>query len=203
MRVTTDSPCGRARRHPAALACLFAIGIVVATTAGARCGSELDAAVDERLSELESDIAQLKQEAVALHAGQSDTSEELGHIRASLANATIGLESLRSSIDDNDLGRRQAIADFGRRIERLEHAVAASDRTGSIAAAPVRRRSPHVLSGWSVQDAKDGKALIADHATRFWVQPGTMVPGLGRVTHVRQRASHWVVMTAKGMIAQR
>jgi hypothetical protein len=205
MRVTAHSPCGR----PAALACLFAIAIVVATTAGAQCGSDSDAnvadtTVDERLSQLESDIAQLKQEAAALRSGQSDTSEELGHIRANLANATIGLESLRSSIDGNDLGRRQAIADFARRIERLEHAVTANDRTGSIAPAPVRRHARHVLPGWSVQEAKDGQAFIsADHGGTFRVQSGTIVPGLGRVANVRQRANHWVVVTEKGVIAQR
>jgi septal ring factor EnvC (AmiA/AmiB activator) len=202
MRVTADSPCGRARRRPAALSCLFAIAVVVATTAGAQCGSGSDAAVDERLNQLEADIARLKQEAVALRAGQSDTSEELGHIRAGLANATIGLESLRSSIDGNDLGRRHAIADFARRIERLEHQVAASDRTGSIAPAPVRR-SRHVVPGWSVQEAQDGQVLIADDRSTFWVRPGTTVPGLGRVSNVRQRASHWVVVTEKGVIAQR
>jgi len=59
------------------------------------------------------------------------------------------------------------------------------------------------LSGWSVQDAHNGGATIKGDGGKFDVTRGTLVPGLGRVTNVRQRGSRWIVVTDKGTIVQR
>jgi len=212
---------GHYRRHLGTLALLLAAGLAVAAPARAESDSSLDWVVEDRLARLESELAQLKQQSNSLltvQGGtseelarlkqqsrslltmQSGTSEELGHIRAGLANAEIGLASLRASIDENG---RQSTAALGRRVDRLEHLVAGGDSTGSISDTGQRRRARAVVPGWSVREVRDGKAVIAGKSATLRVEPGSVIPGLGRVSAVRQRGDRWVVMTDKGAIVQR
>jgi hypothetical protein len=203
-------------RHLATLTLLIAAGLAIAVPARAESdapddsisalaasNAPRDSAVEDRLARLESELAQVKQQTISLHATQSDTSEELGHMRAGLANAEIGLQSLRSSIDESDPHGRQAAAALGRRVEHLEHLIATGDSTGSISGTAARRRAHPVVPNWSVREVADGKAVIAGKGATWQVGPGSVIPGLGRVSTVRQRANRWVVMTDKGAIVQR
>src|SRR5262245_40817876 len=55
--------------------------------------------LEERVAALTTELAQVKAENAKLRESQRDTSEELSHIRASLANAEIGLAALRTTTD--------------------------------------------------------------------------------------------------------
>jgi hypothetical protein len=91
-----------------------------------------DPAVEGRLTRIDTELAKLLSANGKLLEAQSDTSEELGHIRAALANADIGVAQLRAAIDEGSARQRNAIADINGRIDRLEHAASRSDVTGSV-----------------------------------------------------------------------
>jgi len=162
-----------------------------------------DPSVENRLAQLDSQLAQVRTQSDALRAAQSDTAEELGHIRAAIANADIGLDQLRSSIDERDTIARKAIADVSGRVDRLTNLAAPGDVTGSIPTATARRRAYRPISGWSVQDGWEGGAVIAGPSGTVRVTAGIEVPGLGRIKSVRQRADRWTVTTSRGVIVQR
>lgn len=202
MSIATIPTRGRQTRIPAMLALMFAAGLVLTTPVRADSEAINGPGVEDRLALLESEVARLKQQQVVLRSSQGDTAEELGHIRAALANATIGLESLRTSIQEHDQGRSMGDAALDRRVDRLERLIA-TDATGSIGNPSARRRLPPVLTGWSVRGLDGGKAAIAGRGTTYWVTPGSYVPGLGRINNVRQRGNSLIVVTSRGTIVQR
>jgi hypothetical protein len=202
MSIATIPRRGRKTRISATLALMFAAGLVLTTPVRAESEAVNGPGVEDRLALLESEVARLKQQQFVLRSSQDDTAEELSHIRAALANATIGLESLRSSIEEHNQGRLTADAALDRRVDRLERMIT-SDSTGSIGNPQARRRLPPVLTGWSVRGLDGGKAAIAGRGTTYWVTPGSYVPGLGRINNVRQRGNSLVVVTSRGTIVQR
>jgi hypothetical protein len=55
-----------------------------------------------------------------------------------------------------------------------------------------------------VRDVYRGVALI--QSPRFGlieVEPGDVIPGIGRVESIRKQDGHWVVATSRGIIASR
>jgi len=182
---------------------ILAAGIAFAATTSASGEVLVDPASKETMAQVGSELARLQQEIHSLREIQNDTSAELNHIRAGLANATIGLESMRSSIDESEQSQRQSTTELGRRIGRLESLIASGERTGSISTPSASHRNRQVLADWSVQDVQNGQVVIADHGETFLVTPGTVIPRLGRVTDVHQRANRWIVVTEKGIIVQR
>jgi len=84
-----------------------AIGLALAVSAGMMLwgvgtpfASESTVTLEDRVAALTAELAQVKAETAKLRESQGDTSEELSHMRASLANAEIGLGALRTTIDD-------------------------------------------------------------------------------------------------------
>src|SRR6516162_7536393 len=70
--------------------------------------------------QIASNLAQVKAENAKLREGQSDTSEELSHIRASLANAEIGLAALRTTTDGNEADRRATAAQIASNFAQVK-----------------------------------------------------------------------------------
>jgi chromosome segregation ATPase len=114
-----------------------AIGIAVAASAAAmlwgtgshsvsfaseflRNARETPMTLEDRVAALTSELAQVRAETAKLREGQGDTSVELSYIRANLANAEIGLASLRTSTDENEARRRDTAAEIGQNIAQLK-----------------------------------------------------------------------------------
>jgi septal ring factor EnvC (AmiA/AmiB activator) len=112
-----------------------AIGLVLAASAsvwsvGTHCVSasefSRDAALEtpmmtleDRVAALTAELARVKAENAKLRESQSDTSEELSHIRASLANAEIGLAALRTTTEENEAHRRVTAAQIASTFAQL------------------------------------------------------------------------------------
>lgn len=96
-------------------------------------------ASEDRLTRIDSELARLRAENSKLLDAQSDTSEELGHIRAVLANADIGIAQLRVSIDAGETRQRNAVAAINERLDRR-------DVTGSIHTSKARRPSRRTVT---------------------------------------------------------
>ena len=108
------------------------IGVALAVSAGAAvwgvCTDRLSfpsapaLTLEDRVALLMAEVAQVKADTAKLRESQGDTSEELSHIRGSLATAEIGLASLRTSTDENEALRRNAAARIESDLTQLKDA---------------------------------------------------------------------------------
>jgi septal ring factor EnvC (AmiA/AmiB activator) len=76
--------------------------------------------LEDRVAALTAELAQVKAETAKLRESQSDTSEDLSHIRASIANAEIGLSALRTTTDGNEARQRDAAAQIASGLAQLK-----------------------------------------------------------------------------------
>ena len=76
--------------------------------------------LEERVAALTAELAQVKAETAKLRESQSDTSEELSHFRASLANAEIGLAALGTTTAENEAHQRDTAAQVKAETAKLK-----------------------------------------------------------------------------------
>ncbi len=94
------------------------------------------------------------------------------------------------------------------RLDRLDqHAGAATETTGSIAAAspqppaPAPKLTDRILPDWVVQDVQGGRALVENrYGGVFDVGAGSTLPGVGRVDAIKRQDGQWLVLTERGTI---
>ena len=106
------------------------IGLVLAAGAGAMLWgvgvhslsfmSETPLTVEQRVADLTTGLAQVKAATAKLRESQGDTSEELSHIRAGLANTEIGLAALRTTTDENEARGRDTAAQIASNLAQLK-----------------------------------------------------------------------------------
>jgi chromosome segregation ATPase len=89
-------------------------------THGLSFASETSTTLEDRVAVLTAELAQVKAGTAKLRASQGDTSEELSHIRASLANSEIGLASLRTTTDGNEARGRDRAAQLESNLAQLK-----------------------------------------------------------------------------------
>lgn len=94
-------------------------------------------------------------------------------------------------------------------VERLERRVAApqahADVTGSVNAQPYSAETkpkPAIIEDYVVRKVFDGMALVEGRRGIIEVEPGSTLPGAGRVEEIRRQDGRWVVVTNKGLIVQ-
>jgi len=87
---------------------------------------------------------------------------------------------------------------------------AANDVTGSIptrSAVPQSEANavsrPPVVEGWTLRNVYDGIALVQGRFGLIEVEPGDLIPGIGRIDNIRRQDGRWVVVTSKGLIVAR
>jgi chromosome segregation ATPase len=107
-----------------------AIGLVLAAGAGTMLwgagthslsfASETPMTLEDRVAALTAELAQVKSGTAKLRESQGDTSEELSHIRASLANAEIGLAALRTTTDENEARGRDTATQIESNLAQLK-----------------------------------------------------------------------------------
>src|SRR4051794_14814150 len=94
---------------------------VSANEFGRNAAGETPMTLEERVAALTAELAQVRAESAKLRESQSDTSEELSHIRASLANAEISRAALRTITDENEAQRRDTAAQIASNLAQLKH----------------------------------------------------------------------------------
>ncbi len=101
------------------------------------------------------------------------------------------------------------LAKIGETVERLERRPptpppAAPEITGSIAAhppaPPPEKPKPTIIDDYVVRKVFDGVALVEGRRGIMEVEPGSTLPGAGRVEEIRRQDGRWVVVTNKGLI---
>jgi hypothetical protein len=58
-----------------------------------------------------------------------------------------------------------------------------------------------LLGDYSVEDARDGIAVVDSRSGPQEVAPGDFIPGAGRVLRIEKRGGDWFVLTSRGVIA--
>jgi len=58
-----------------------------------------------------------------------------------------------------------------------------------------------LLRDYSVEDARDGIAVVDSRSGPQEVAPGDSIPGAGRVLRIEKRGGDWFVLTSRGVIA--
>lgn len=126
----------------------IAIGLALAASAGMTLwvstpsvafASELSPkttiTLEDQVAALTAELAQVKAETFKLRVGQGDTFEELSNMRANLANAEIGLASLRTSVDENKARQGDTAAQIASNLAQLKdqalHLRLAQDETAT------------------------------------------------------------------------
>ena len=94
--------------------------LAFASEFGRNAARETPMMLEDRVAAMAAELAQVKAENAKLRESQSDTSGELSHIRASLANAEIGLAALRATTDENEAHRRDTAAQIASNLAQLK-----------------------------------------------------------------------------------
>jgi chromosome segregation ATPase len=107
-----------------------AIGLALAASAGLMAWgigthrlsfpSAVPLTLEDRVAVMMAELDQVKADTAKLRERQGDTSEELSHIRGSLANAEIGLGALRTTTDENEARRRDTAAQIESNLAQLK-----------------------------------------------------------------------------------
>jgi hypothetical protein len=144
-------------------------------------------------------------------AAHSTTSDEIKALKETVAQLRTATRALNDNVSALKLSVSNANAQLTKMSEALERRAAApsSETTGSIqkpAAAPVVLGAPPaplqhpVVPGWTLRRVYDGAALIEGREGIIEVEPGTTIPGLGRIDDIKKQDGRWAVFTSKGII---
>jgi hypothetical protein len=145
-------------------------------------------------------------------------------LQTTLAQLRSDIAALKTSVDATS---RTAGTQYSKLVERLDRAERAQtvatktdaalskETTGSITPPPSAAAAPLspvpvpssgiapgvTVPGWAVRDVYRGVAMLQSRmGGMVEVEPGDVLPGLGRIESIRRQDGRWVVTTSKGMI---
>jgi len=174
----------------------------------ARLASDPAAAPDPTTA-LQGAITQLRSDVASLKAGVDATSRSSTTQYNKLVERFDRVERAQAAAPKSDAAKSDAA------LPKEATATAATrDATGSItpvnpaaAAVPVAPLPPgavtpgSIVPGWAVRDVYRGVAMLQSRVGGMVeVEPGDVLPGLGRIEAIRRQDGHWVVVTSRGMI---
>jgi hypothetical protein len=178
---------------------LLAATVAVAASLGAVAGSFGGATFARAPAEAQTaahsakestdEIKALKETVAQLRSNTKTLSDNVGALKLSVSNANAQLTQIAET------------------VERRAAAPAAPETTGSIAkpvplvlgAPPAPLQHP-IVQGWTLRRVYDGAALIEGRDGIIEVEPGTTIPGLGRIEDIKKQDGRWTVFTSKGII---
>jgi hypothetical protein len=154
-------------------------------------------------------------------AASSIGSEEFQLLKENLVQARVDLAALKASVDAGNRNGNAQLAKVTERIERMERnqaepaarlskaaenleRIARTETTGSIVPPqPIVGQRPGGAEAWVLRDVRRGTAIIEGRGGTIEVDPGDVVPGMGRVEDIRKQDGRWIVVTPKGIITSR
>jgi hypothetical protein len=154
---------------------------------------------------------------VARLAGDTATAPEPTALQSTLAQLRSEVAALKASVDTTSRNTGTQYSKLVERFDRVERAQSVANKsdaalpketTGSVtppgaaaALPPAAVPSSGNVQGWAVRDVYRGVAMLRSRAGGMVeVEPGDVLPGLGRIEAIRRQDGHWVVVTSKGMI---
>ncbi len=162
---------------------------------------------------LKESVAQLKSNVKAL----SDNVASLRTtINLSTSTANTQFTKITETLDRERAERERAERERAER-ERVDRARADQQRAAALTPAPEPTGSVHpasagavdpkaatknpVVEGWSLRKVYGSDAaLVEGRYGVVEIEPGDVVPGLGRIQEIRRQDGHWVVVTSRGLV---
>jgi hypothetical protein len=161
---------------------------------------------------LKESVAQLKSNVKAL----SDNVAALrSTINLSTSAANTQFTKISETLDrvekeraaDRDRAERERAADRERTGRRVTTLTPSPEPTGSVPPAPARAIDPKaaakssIVEGWSLRKVYGSdSALVEGRYGVVEIEPGDLVPGLGRIQEIKRQDGHWVVVTSRGLV---
>jgi hypothetical protein len=167
---------------------------------------------------------------VARLAGEpAPTQDPTAPLQSTLAQLRSDVAALKSSVDATSRTAGTQYSKLVERLDRAERAQTVATKTdaaktdaalpkettGSTTPPPSAAAAPlapvpvpasgvapgMTVPGWAVRDVYRGVAMLQSRmGGMVEVEPGDVLPGLGRIESIRRQDGRWVVVTSKGMI---
>ncbi|WP_292533830.1 hypothetical protein [Methylocystis sp.] len=156
----------------------------------------LDEATKSRIAALQGEVQELRTKLDAVEKRQQ--AEHLSAKAASAPPPTVENKAAASAAAPEKPDSKLARAAKNESVKNDS----AKNESAKIDMTPVQTIAPaaKVVSGYRVRDVYQGAALIESDSGMIGVEPGEIVPGVGRVIAIRERAGRWVVVTESGEI---
>jgi hypothetical protein len=149
-------------------------------------------ALREAVTKLSGDLALLQARLDASHKTASTqlskVSERLERLDKAQAEPAAKLTKLGESLD---------------KIERHMAAAPSPEVTGSVSTTvPKTQSRPPLAEGWRLHEFSAGRAVVQSRTGDIYeIEPGSNLPGLGRVQSIKRAEGRLVIVTPKGIIS--
>jgi len=192
---------------------LLAAGLIMAAATGAVAGSAGIAGF-ERLFPTAP--------VVATHSEAGDEvrilKDTVAQLRTNVKALSDNLAALRATIATQNTAANAQFTKITEAIERVEHAknerrvttlTPSPEPVAALPAAPPATATidpkaaakPPTVEGWSVRRVfGSDAALVEGRYGVVEIEPGDLVPGLGRIQEIKRQDGHWVIVTSRGLI---
>jgi hypothetical protein len=153
-------------------------------------------------ADLQNTIAQLRSEIAALKAGVDAAGRSTSAQYGKLVERFDRVERAQSVAAKSDAALPKEANKEAAKEASKETTGSIALPSGTAAASPPAPVPPAgVVPGWAVRDVYRGVALLQSRlGGMVEVEPGDVLPSLGRIESIRRQDGRWVVTTSKGMI---
>jgi len=176
-------------------------GVLGATSVARLAGEPAPTPAQDPTAPLQTTLAQLRSDIAALKTSVDATSRTAGTQYNKLVERLDRAERAQTVAAKTDATKTDAAL--------------SKETTGSITPPPSAAAAPLApvpvpssgiapgvtVPGWAVRDVYRGVAMLQSRmGGMVEVEPGDVLPGLGRIESIRRQDGRWVVVTSKGMI---
>jgi hypothetical protein len=172
-------------------------------------GERIDQDSSSRFSEVEARLDKLEQKGAAPTAAAefADVAARLDKLEkrvVAAAQPASELTDIATRLDKLEKGATVAAPPSSAKPllsarQKQSTLVARSEPSASIQRARPNSPTP-LLQNYSVEDVRDGIAVVDSRFGSQQVAPGDFIPGAGRVLRIQRRGDDWIVLTSLGMI---
>ncbi len=158
----------------------------------------LDESTKNRIASLQGEVRELRAKLDAVEKRQ-----QAEHLSARAASAPPPVEDKPAAAATEATPAAQRPSDKpDAKAARAAKSESARNESSKIDMTPVQTIAPaaKVVNGYRVRDVFQGAALIESDSGMIGVEPGEVVPGVGRVIAIKERAGRWIVVTESGEI---
>lgn len=164
----------------------------------------------EELTELRKLVAEMKQGTQASREFGIAVGQLTARVEHIERDQTARIEKINEKLDKDSTAK---LAEIASRLDKLEKRPAAP----VVAAIPAPTPKPPTVSnettgsiekplprlrGYSLEEVRDGYAIIDSRDGAQSVAPGDFIPGAGKVMKIERRGREWVVVTNLGLIGR-
>jgi hypothetical protein len=159
----------------------------------------------ESVAQLKSNVKALSDNVAALRSTINLSTSAANAQFTKISEALDRVEKERAA--DRERAERERTAERERSERRVTTLAPSPEPTGSVPPATAGTSDPKaitkslVVEGWSLRKVYGSdSALVEGRYGVVEVEPGDLVPGLGRIQEIKRQDGRWVVVTSRGLI---